>query len=48
MSKVHETRKNVKKAPKKSIKEKRAEKKFKKAGKSGATEFKKVFEEPTN
>ncbi len=45
MSKFHETQKNVKKAPKKSIKEKRAEKRLKKTGKSGAIDIKKVFEE---
>jgi len=45
MSKFHETQKNVKKAPKKTVKEKRAEKRLKKAGKSGAIDFKKVFEE---
>lgn len=47
MSKFHETQKNVKKAAKKTIKEKRAEKKLKKTGKSSAIDFKKVFEEPT-
>ena len=45
MSKFHETQKNVKKAPKKSVKEKRAEKRLKKTGNSGAVDIKRVFEE---
>lgn len=48
MSKSHEAPKNLKKAPKKSFKERRAEKRLKKAAKSGATDFKKVFEESHN
>jgi hypothetical protein len=45
MSKFHEAQKNVKKKPIKSVKEKRLEKKLKKAEKSGAINIKKVFEE---
>lgn len=47
MSKSHESQKNVKKAPKKSLKEKKAEKRVKKAGHSGEIDIKKVFEEPS-
>ena len=45
MSKIHETKKNVKKAPKKSAKEKKAEKREKKAKKDEFYSVKKVFEE---
>ena len=43
MSKFHETLRNVKKAPKKSIKEKRAEKREKRAMKTESVNLKKVF-----
>lgn len=45
MSKHHEMLKNVKKAPKKSAKEKRAEKKEKRSVKSQPVNIHKVFEE---
>ena len=45
MSKSHESQKNVKKAPKKILKEKKAEKRAKKAGHSGTIDIKKLFEE---
>jgi len=45
MSKFHEILKNVKKTPKKSVKEKRAEKKERKAMRSESVNLKKVFEE---
>lgn len=47
MSKSHESQKNVKKAPKKSAKERKAEKREKKLFKQGGKniEIKKVFEE---
>ena len=44
MSKHHEVIKNTKKAPKKSAKERRLEKKEKKAMKNGPIDLKKVFE----
>lgn len=48
MSKSHETQKNLKKIPKKSIKEKKAEKREKKFLKKVGShiEIKKVFENP--
>ena len=45
MSKFHETAKNVKKAPKKSFKEKRAEKREKKLTVNQSVHSLKVFEE---
>ncbi len=45
MTKFHEARKNVKKAPKKSMKERKAEKREKQARKSETYGIKKVFEE---
>jgi len=45
MTKFHETRKNVKKAPKKSMKERKAEKREKQARKSETYGIKKVFKE---
>lgn len=45
MSKFHETKKNVKKAPKKNAKEKKAEKREKRALKNESYGVKKVFEE---
>ena len=45
MSKIHEAQKNLKKAPKKTAKEKRAAKREKKANKGGLIDIKKVFEE---
>ncbi len=45
MSKFHEAKKNVKKAPKKSLKEKKAEKRDKKGRSDEHFEIKKVFEE---
>jgi|GEM_PF-1124531 len=44
MSKFHETQRNVKKAPKKSAKERKAEKREKRAMKNESFNFKKVFE----
>lgn len=48
MSKSHESQKNVKKTPQKSLKEKKAEKRAKKAGHSEDINIKKVFEKPYN
>ena len=45
MSKFHETLKNVKKAPQKSTKEKRAEKREKRDMKNVSFNIKKAFEE---
>ncbi len=45
MSKFHETKKNVKKAPKKTLKEKKAEKREKRGRSNEHIEIKKVFEE---
>ncbi len=49
MSKSHETQKSTKKAPMKSVKEKKAEKRQKKMLKKGGSiiDLKKVFENPT-
>ena len=45
MSKFHEALKSIKRAPKKSAKEKRAEKREKKAMRNEPISIKKVFEE---
>nr|WP_321411907.1 hypothetical protein [uncultured Carboxylicivirga sp.] len=45
MSKFHETLKNVKKAPKKSAKEKRADKREKKANQDTSSGIKHLFNE---
>ncbi|MCE4565493.1 hypothetical protein INQ51_14335 [Maribellus sp. CM-23] len=45
MSKFHEILKNVKKSPQKSAKEKRAEKRERRAMKNESVNLKKVFEE---
>ncbi len=45
MAKFQESKKNVKKAPQKSLKEKKAEKREKKARKNESYGIKRVFEE---